>query len=465
MLFSSISFLYYFLPAVLLLYFVVPVRLKNPILLLASLLFYAWGEPRFTIIMLTTALTGYGAGLVLDRLQGRGRPAALSAGLFLTAAPLLLFKYGDFFIQNLNSLTQSSIASLGLVLPIGVSFYSFQILSYLLDVYRKEVEVERNPLHFLLYVSLFPQLIAGPIVRFKTVQEEIRERRVSLDLFASGASRFTVGLGKKVLLANNLAELGLNLGSQGGQSVLSLWLLALAFSLQIYFDFSGYSDMAIGLGRIFGFHFQENFIYPYISRSLTEFWRRWHISLGSWFRDYIYIPLGGSRGTLAKTVRNLLIVWLLTGLWHGAAWTFVFWGLFHFLLLALERAGLGKLLDKLPAFISIPATFLQVTVGFVLFKAENFLEAWESIRGMFGLLSLPLSDPLSIYYAKAFTLTLLIALVAATPLPKRIFDRVRDGQAGLLPDLATATGILLVLVLSTGSLINGSFNPFLYFRF
>lgn len=466
MLFSSISFLYYFLPAVLVLYFVLPRRWKNAVLLLASLIFYAWGEPRFAIVMVSTALTGYLAGLLLDRLTGpRLRRLALAASIILTLLPLIIFKYGDFFIDNVNQLAPGLLTALKLALPIGVSFYSFQILSYVLDVYRREVETERNPFYFLMYVAFFPQLIAGPIVRFQTIQAEIRDRQVTLDDFAYGISRFTVGLGKKVLLANNLAELGLNLSQAGEPTVLSLWLNALAFTLQIYFDFSGYSDMAIGLGRMFGFHFLENFDYPYLSRSVTEFWRRWHMSLGSWFRDYVYIPLGGSRGGTFKTYRNLLIVWLLTGFWHGASWNFLVLGLFYFVLLALERAGLGKQLAKWPACLSTAYTFLLVLLGFVIFNADSMTSAWANLTGMFGAASLPASNAMTLYYARSYLPTLLLALLGATPLPKRLLEKLKGENRAFLYDLVTLTGMVFILVLSTGSLVDGSFNPFLYFRF
>lgn len=466
MLFSSISFLYYFLPALLVIYFVLPRRWKNAVLLLASLIFYAWGEPRFAIVMVSTALTGYLGGILLDRLTGpRLRRLALVASVILTLLPLIIFKYGDFFIDNLNQLVPGLLTPLNLALPIGVSFYSFQILSYVLDVYRGQVKIEKNPFYFLMYVAFFPQLIAGPIVRFQTIQAEIRDRQVTLDDFAFGISRFTVGLGKKVLLANNLAELGLNLSQAGGPTVLSLWLNALAFTLQIYFDFSGYSDMAIGLGRMFGFHFLENFDYPYLSRSVTEFWRRWHMSLGSWFRDYVYIPLGGSRGGTFKTYRNLLIVWLLTGFWHGASWNFLVWGLFYFVLLALERAGLGKRLAKWPACLSTAYTFLLVLLGFVIFNADSMTSAWANLTGMFGAASLPAFNAMTLYYARSYLPTLLLALLGATPLPKRLLEKLKGENRALLYDFVTLTGMVFILVLSTGSLVDGSFNPFLYFRF
>lgn len=466
MLFSSISFLYYFLPALLLAYFVLPRKWRNAVLLLASLVFYAWGEPRFAIIMVSTALTGYLAGLLIDRLTGpRLRRLVMLAGVGLTLLPLLIFKYGDFFIDNLNRLSPGLLAPLKLALPIGVSFYTFQILSYVLDVYKGQVKTEKNPFYFLMYVAFFPQLIAGPIVRFQTIQDQIRDRRVSLDDFAYGVGRFSLGLGKKVLLANNLAEIGLKLSQAGSRTVLSLWLTALAFTLQIYFDFSGYSDMAIGLGRLFGFHFLENFNYPYLSRSVSDFWRRWHMSLGSWFRDYVYIPLGGSRRGTLRTFGNLLIVWLLTGFWHGAAWNFLVWGLFYFALLALERAGLGQRLAKWPPVLSTLYTFILVLLGFVIFNADSMTAAWQNLAGMFGAASLPAADSMALYYARSYAPTLVLAILGATPLPKYLFEKLKGERGDFLYDLVSLMGMVAILVLSTGSLIDGSFNPFLYFRF
>lgn len=379
--------------------------------------------------------------------------------------PLLLFKYGDFFIRNIDQVFPGMLSPLGLVLPIGVSFYTFQILSYVIDVYRREVEVEKNPFYFLMYVSFFPQLIAGPIVRFQTIQEEIRNRKVSLELFSSGITRFVTGLGKKILIANLLAEFGQQLNLSGTRSVLSLWAGALAFTFQIYFDFSGYSDMAIGLGRMFGFHFLENFDYPYLSQSITEFWRRWHMSLGSWFRDYVYIPMGGSRVSSWKMIRNLLVVWLLTGFWHGASWNFVVWGLFYFILLQLERIGLSKILDKAGSAVRVIYTFFFVNLGFVLFNADSLTEALSNIGGMFGGQALKLWDPLTLYYVQSYALVFLLAIVASTPYPKRLWERIRNWKSGFMMDTVAALGVFMVLFLSTAQLVDGSFNPFLYFRF
>lgn len=411
-------------------------------------------------------MTGYLSGRIIEQLKGEKlRKAVLITGLILVLVPLLLFKYGDFFIRNIDQVFPGMLSPLGLVLPIGVSFYTFQILSYVIDVYRREVEVEKNPFYFLMYVSFFPQLIAGPIVRFQTIQKEIRNRKVTLELFASGITRFVTGLGKKILIANLLAEFGQQLSLAGTRSVLSLWAGALAFTFQIYFDFSGYSDMAIGLGRMFGFQFLENFDYPYLSQSITEFWRRWHMSLGSWFRDYVYIPMGGSRVSSWKMIRNLWVVWLLTGFWHGASWNFVVWGLFYFILLQMERIGLSKILDKAGSAVRIVYTFFFVNLGFVLFNADSLTEALSNIGGMFGGQALKLWDPLTLYYVKSYALVFLLAIVASTPYPKRLWERIRNRTSGFMLDTVAALGVFMVLFLSTAQLVDGSFNPFLYFRF
>lgn len=391
----------------------------------------------------------------------------MALSITLCLIPLLLFKYGDFIIANVRVLFQNDLPFLRLALPIGVSFYTFQVVSYVIDVYRKTVEPERNPFLFVMYVSLFPQLIAGPIVRFSDVQRHLRKRVVSLDSVASGIVRFVTGLGKKVLIANTLAELGRELGATPVPSVLSLWLSAFAFTLQIYFDFSGYSDMAIGMGRMFGFSFPENFRYPYLSKSVTEFWRRWHMTLGEWFRDYVYIPLGGSRGSWLTRVRNLLIVWLLTGLWHGAAWNFIAWGLFYFVVLSIERIGLSKVLEKMPSVLRVVYTFLLVMLGFVLFNADSLGEALYHLKGMFGLSSLPLADSVSLYYGRSYAITLFIAVVASTPIFKKLSKQLssRSTAARCAIDCAVIVGVIGTMTLVTAWLVNGSFNPFLYFRF
>jgi len=367
MLFSSISFLYYFLPCVIILYFIMPKKLKNAVLFLSSMIFYCYGEPKYIILMLITILMAYITALLMDKYKDtKLKKVFLYLSISISLGLLGIFKYSDFLISNVNKLVNINIPLLRLALPIGISFYTFQVLSYTIDVYRGTVKVQKNPLKLATYVTLFPQLIAGPIVRYETVENELDNRKHSFENFSYGATRFVIGLSKKVLIANALGELSTILLSANEKTVVLYWLYAIAYSLQIYFDFSAYSDMAIGLGRIFGFHFLENFNYPYISKSITEFWRRWHISLGSWFRDYVYIPLGGNRVSKLKLLRNIFVVWCLTGIWHGANWTFVIWGLLFGALLIIEKLFLGKVLEKLPKIIQ------RIYVLFIVMIIRSF---------------------------------------------------------------------------------------------
>ena len=453
MLFSSITFLYLFLPLVLAVYLLAPRRAKNAVLLAASLLFYFWGEPKQLPLLVLSALAGWGFGLLLQKNKARW-PKALSIAVCL--APLLIYKYANFLITSVNSLFGLSIPLTNLPLPVGISFYTFQILSYLIDISRDTAKLQKNPANFVTYIALFPQLIAGPIVRYETIQQELDERRQTLADVSSGVTRFCVGLGKKVLLANQLAELQANIAPT---SALACWTLAVAFTLQIYFDFSGYSDMAIGLGRMFGFHFPENFNYPFISRSVTEFWRRWHISLGSWLRDYVYIPLGGNRCGTLKWLRNIVIVWLVTGLWHGAAWTFAVWGLFFAALLLGEKLVWGKALQKAPRAACIAYTMLLVIVSFVIFNAGSLAAAWAQLGGMLGI-GVGAASSADVYYALSFLPLIAICAVGATPLPKRLCARLKKSRTLLEP--LFCAGLLLLV---TAFLVEGSFNPFLYFRF
>ena len=467
MLFSSIVFLYYFLPCVLLVYFLVPRRLKNLVLLAASLVFYFYGEPVYTLLLVGSSLSAYVHGLLIDRFRG-GRLGRVFLGSSVVTSVLLLgfFKYSDFFISNVNALTGADWRLLGLALPIGISFYTFQTLSYTIDVYRGEAKVQRSFLRLATYVALFPQLIAGPIVRYTTVEAELTDRKHSLENFSAGMLRFILGLGKKVLLANQLGELCDGFRQSGDQSVLFYWLYAIAFSLHIYFDFSGYSDMAIGLGRVFGFRFLENFNYPYISKSVSEFWRRWHISLGSWFRDYVYIPLGGNRVSTLKWLRNILAVWLLTGLWHGAAWTFVLWGLWFALFLVLEKLFLGRWLERAPGFVRHGYVLLTVMLSFVVFNAGDLRQAAGDLGGLFGAGGLPLLSAAAVYSLRDYGFVLLLGLTAATPLWSRLWTRLRERprwQRCL--NLAEPLAALALLLTVTAYLVDGSFNPFLYFRF
>ena len=453
MLFSSITFLYLFLPLVLAVYLLAPRRAKNAVLLAASLLFYFWGEPKQLPLLVLSALAGWGFGFLLQKNKARW-PKALSVAVCL--APLLIYKYADFLIASVNSLFGLSLPLTNLPLPVGISFYTFQILSYLIDVSRGTAKLQKNPANFVTYIALFPQLIAGPIVRYETIQQELDDRRQTLEDVSSGITRFCVGLGKKVMLANQLAELQANIAPT---SALACWTLAIAFTLQIYFDFSGYSDMAIGLGRMFGFHFPENFNYPFISKSVTEFWRRWHISLGSWLRDYVYIPLGGNRCGKLKWLRNIVIVWLVTGLWHGAAWTFAAWGLFFAAMLLGEKLVWGKALEKLPRAVRVAYTMLLVIVSFVIFNADSLSSAWAQLGGMLGI-GVGAASSADVYYALSFLPLIAICWVGATPLPKLLCARLQKSRTVLEPLICA--GILLLV---TAFLVEGSFNPFLYFRF
>ncbi len=463
MLFSSVPFLYGFLPIVLFFYFIVPKKFKNLVLLLSSLFFYFYGEPTFCIIMVASSLLGYLFGLLLGKTKDtKANKVVLWLSVAVCLAPLLFFKYSDFFLSNINAVFGARLKLLGLALPIGISFYTFQILSYLIDVFNGKAEVQKNPISFTAYVTLFPQLIAGPIVRYQTIQDELNNRTHSLESFSSGVTRFCVGLGKKVLIADSLFALLSSLTGESERSVLSFWAVSFAFTLQIYFDFSGYSDMAIGLGKMFGFNFLENFNFPYISKSVTEFWRRWHISLGSWFRDYVYIPLGGNRCKKSKWIFNILVVWFLTGFWHGASWNFILWGLFFAVILLAEKLFLSKALDKLPGFLRVAYTFILVNFGFVLFNADSVAEAGKNFAGMFGANSLPLTDSASLYFLKSYAVLLAVAIIGATPLFKSLGEKIKNSKLGIV---AEPLFCVTILILVSAYTVDGSFSPFLYFRF
>ena len=457
MLFSSISFLYYFLPCVLVLYFLVPRHFKNLILLLSSLFFYAWGEPKLVILMLTTIVIGYVLGIMIE-MDNRHKKTYLVLAIICFLGALGYFKYANFFVDNVNQLTGLSIPLLRVALPIGISFYTFQILSYNIDVYRGEVKAQRNPLHLATYISMFPQLIAGPIVRYKDVAAQLEKREHGIDKVAIGIRRFVFGLSKKVLIANVLGEICETFRQSDEKSVLFYWMYAIAFSLHIYFDFSGYSDMAIGLGKIFGFDFMENFNYPYISKSITEFWRRWHMSLGTWFRDYVYIPLGGSRVKKGRHIFNILIVWMLTGFWHGAPWNFIIWGLYFAVFLVIEKMFLLKYLESSKIFSRIYVVFL-VVVSFVIFNASSLSQVLMDIGGLFGYGNIPLVSAEAIYYLKSYALVGALAMVGSTPIPKKIVSKWEKVK------YAEPVVLIMLLIVITAYLVDGSFNPFLYFRF
>ena len=463
MLFSSIPFLYVFLPATLLLYFAAPRRMKNAVLLLCSLVFYGWGEPKYLLLMLFSIAQGYLFGLLFEKYRGKTRSTVffwLSVSLSLLL--LAYFKYADFFLDSFRAVTGLSVPALQIALPIGISFYTFQILSYVVDVRRGDASAQKNPIDLAAYIAMFPQLIAGPIVRYTDVAAQLRTRTHTRAGTAAGTRRFVLGLAKKILIANVLGQLVQQFQTAQDPDMLFHWLYAVGFMLQIYFDFSAYSDMAIGLGAIFGFTFPENFNYPYCSASITEFWRRWHISLGSWFRDYVYIPLGGSRVGKWKLLRNLLLVWAATGLWHGAAWNFVLWGLFYAILLIAEKFALLSKLQKHPALGRV-YTLLFVLLGFVLFDAPSLSAAASRIAGLFGGAGAGVE---SLYYLRSYAVVLLLAVLGATPLPKRLLARLRKNRVcGVLLDVLEPIVLVALLALCTAYLIDGSFNPFLYFRF
>jgi len=467
MLFSSLPFLYWFLPITLALYYICPRVLRNGVLLLASLVFYAWGEPRYVLLMIASIAVSYVLGLLIGKYRGI-KPGLsklfMIISVFFGVLSLGYFKYADFFIANFSALTGLSLPLLKIALPIGISFYTFQLMSYSIDVYRGSAEAQKNPITLGAYIALFPQLIAGPILRYSDVCAQLQGRRESLEAAASGIRRFILGLAKKVLLANTLGELCSAYQGSADASVLFAWLYAIAYTLQIYFDFSGYSDMAIGLGRMFGFDFTENFEHPYVSRSITEFWRRWHISLGGWFRDYVYIPLGGNRVSKPRWYLNILTVWMLTGLWHGAAWNFIVWGLYFALFLVIEKHWLLKRLEN-SRFISHVYVLLLVTVSFVIFNAADMPSALACIGDMLGLGGLPAVSAEALYCLRSYGLTLAIAMLGATELPVKAVARLKKWGDGRFLSIAELPVLALLLLTVTAFLVDGSFNPFLYFRF
>ena len=466
MLFSSITFLYYFLPCVLFVYFITPKQFKNLWLFLTSLFFYAWGEPMCVFLIIITCLVNYAFGILIEKAATKkAKKTYLVISVSLTPSALLYFKYANFFVENFAAITKISMPALKIALPIGISFYTFQILSYTVDVYRGEVTAQKNPLTLGTYIALFPQLIAGPIVRYKTIAKELDKREHSFEKISLGIRRFILGLGKKVLLANTLGELCEAFYKTGDVSVMFYWLFALAFMLQIYFDFSGYSDMAIGLGKIFGFSFLENFDYPFISKSISEFWRRWHMSLGSWFRDYVYFPLGGSRVKKVRLIINLFVVWFLTGFWHGAEWNFVLWGLFFFVFLTLEKLFFAEYLKKSKLLGHLYTLFL-VTVSFMIFSGNGAHEAISRVGGLFGAGNIPLVSYEGLYQLKNYALILIISMFASTPLPKMAVSYLKEKKVlNKLINILEIPALLAILVAVTAFLADGSFNPFLYFRF
>jgi len=466
MLFSSISFLYYFLPLVIIIYYLTPSKYKNFILLGSSLLFYFYGESIFIVIMLGQTFSGYIHGVFIERSKKRRTQKILLISSLVTGGFfLVLFKYTDFIFENLNHIG-AGLPLLRLGLPLGISFYTFQILSYTVDVYRGNVPAQKNFLKFSTYVTLFPQLIAGPIVRYSTIAENLEKREHSFNDFAYGVKRFVIGLAKKVLIANVLANFGVAFNDANEKSIIFYWVYYFVFILQLYFDFSGYSDMAIGMGRIFGFRLLENFNYPLISQSLTEFWRRWHISLGTWLRDYIYIPMGGNRVKFARWVLNIAVVWMFTGLWHGAGWNFVFWGFYFAVMLILEKLFIKNILDKLPKFLNHLYFAFFITFSFVFFDSSGIAGIISNLQAMFGFSRIPLYNFESIYHIKSYLVIILIAIFAATPAPSMLIRNIREKKNLFkLINLTEPAFYLSMVITVTAFLVDGSFNPFLYFRF
>ena len=462
MVFTSIRFIYYFLPLLLICYFVVPKKFRNIILLMFSVLFYFYGEPKYILLMLIEVLISYVVGLLIDKYKSKN---ILIIGIFIHVLLFGIFKYFNFVIINVNNLFHSNLNLLNVVLPIGISFYTFQIISYEIDVYNKKVNVQSNILKYFLYVFLFPQLIAGPIVRYQDVNNEIDNRNVTFEMFANGLRRFIIGLSKKVIIANNLGELCNIYLNLGDKSVLFTWIFAISYMLQIYFDFSGYSDIAIGLGKMLGFNFPENFNYPYMAKSITDFWRRWHMTLSSWFRDYVYIPLGGNKKGVLKQIRNILIVWSLTGLWHGASWNFIVWGLYFGILLILEKFILKKYFSNVPKFIKGIYTLFLVMISFVIFQGDNLSNDFNIIKGLFGLNGELFINNVTLYYLKGYVLFIVLGVISSTNYVKNLVIKISNGKGKKIINILEPIYLLILLIIVTMYLIDSSYNPFLYFRF
>lgn len=468
MVFSSLLFLCRFLPIVLVVYYIAPVPLRNLVLFISSLIFYAWGEPVYIFIMLFSTVFDYSIGRWIGHAKLNNKPKqaklALIMSIVVNLGILSLFKYSNFAIDTVNGIANTEFTGLNLVLPIGISFYTFQTMSYSIDVYRGKVDVQKNILNFGAYVSMFPQLIAGPIVRYKTIAKELDNRHENLKDFSEGVMRFATGLGKKVLIANNIGALFTDVsGITSDLSTTTAWVGVLAYTLQIYFDFSGYSDMAIGLGKMFGFHFLENFDYPYESKSITEFWRRWHISLGSFFKEYVYIPLGGNRKGKFRQYINIFVVWMLTGLWHGASWNFVIWGLYYAVLLVIEKLFLGKIINKLPKFVSHLYTMFFVAIGWMIFTYSDVVDSTMFVKAFFGMNG-NFFDSSTLYYLSTYAIIFVIAIIGSTSIPKKIGSKLISSNKNFATVLQCIF-VALMIVLSVISLVSDSYNPFLYFRF
>ncbi|MDD6266204.1 MAG: MBOAT family protein [Clostridia bacterium] len=467
MLFSSIGFLYVFLPITLAVYFIVPFRFKNFVLLIASLAFYFYGEPIYTLLMLGTCVSAYIHGLLIHACRrNKASKVFLISSIIVGVSALGFFKYSDFFISNINNFFGADFSLLGLALPIGISFYTFQTLSYTIDVYRGDAPVQKSFIRLATYVALFPQLIAGPIVRYSTVANELSHRTHSFENFSYGVNRFVIGIAKKVIIADTLGAFASSFHTMSEPSVCGMWLYAICISLQIYFDFSGYSDMAIGLGRMFGFHFCENFNYPYISKSIAEFWRRWHMSLGSWFRDYVYIPMGGNRVSLPRWCFNILTVWFLTGFWHGADWTFILWGLYFAVFLTAEKFFLNRLFAKIPSIFSRLYVITTIVISFVIFSGDGISGAFGDLYVMFGGGNNPIWNSETAYYLGGSAFILAVGIIGAAPVAKNILHRLKANEkVNKIINVSEPVFHAAILLTVTAYFVDGSFSPFLYFRF
>jgi len=469
MVFSSPTFLYYFLPITMIVYFIMPMpkgspRLRNLTLLVASLVFYAWGEPKYVFLMVAQCVVAWFFSLLIDKYRGqRASKVYMLISIIISFSGLVFFKYANFFISNINNIAGSNLPLVGLLMPIGVSFYTFQLVSYTLDLYKGDIALQRNVFDVSTYVALFPQLIAGPIVLYSHVEKELKQRVHTWSGFAMGTRRFIVGLGKKMLLANLFGELVQIYKNSSEQSVLFVWIYMFAYTLQIYFDFSGYSDMAIGLGQVFGFKFPENFNYPYIADSITNFWRRWHMTLSGWFRDYVYIPLGGNRVKMGRLILNILLVWMLTGFWHGADWNFILWGGYFGLVLLLEKFFLGKALGKAPKPLRHIYVMLIVFISWAFFDALSFKEAFTVIGRMFGAGASMFAGSEAVYYLRSYAVPFIVGIIGITPVVKKFAGKVDKKK--LTVTVLEPVVLVLILVAATASMVDGSFNPFIYFRF
>lgn len=469
MYFSSLLFLFVFLPIVLAVYYIVPRKFRNAFLLLANLIFYGWGEPVFILIMIVSVVSNYIFGLLIEKYRDnqKRKKTFLVLSLVISLGLLAVFKYTGFVTDILRAIPPFSfMPKINLPLPIGISFYTFQTLSYTIDVYRGDTKAQKSLVSFGTYVSFFPQLIAGPIVRYETIEKELQERTHSFEKIAYGIKRFTIGLAKKTIIANQLGALCTVCNAADEKTVVLYWISAISYMLQIYFDFSAYSDMAIGLGKIFGFSFLENFNYPYISKSITEFWRRWHISLGTWFKDYIYIPLGGSREGTKKLIRNILIVWTLTGIWHGANWNFIIWGLMFGIILIIEKLWSRKYLEKLPKIFRNIYVLFIVMISFIIFGADSLGQAFTNIQGLCGIHCDGIINQYTIYYLKSYLIILILAIIGATPLVTNIINKLKENaKINKIINIIEPIFIIVLLLIVTAYLVDSSYNPFLYFRF